>query len=79
MKVRANETPLAKLLSDRDMRLGDLARALRVNKTTVSRWALQKVPADRLKEVSAKTGISVHELRPDLASVFVAPSEETAA
>jgi hypothetical protein len=79
MKVRANETLLAKLLGTRNMRLADLARDMRVNKTTVSRWALQKVPADRLKDVSQKTGISVHELRPDLASVFVDSDQETAA
>lgn len=76
--MKASETHLAKLLSARDMRLIDLAKALKVNKTTVSRWALQKVPADRLKQVSEKTGISVRDLRPDLASVFK-PEQQGAA
>jgi transcriptional regulator with XRE-family HTH domain len=68
--MKANQTRLAKMLSTRDMRLADLAKALRVNKTTVSRWALGEIPTGRLEDVSKKTGISAHDLRPDLASVF---------
>ena len=78
MKARANETRLAKMLGTRDMRLADLARALRVNKTTVSRWALGEIPTDRIEAVSKKTGFSAHELRPDLASVFSTEPESAA-
>lgn len=43
-----------------------LARRLAVDKTTVMRWEVRRVPAERVLDVERVTGISRHELRPDL-------------
>lgn len=58
--------------------LGDASKALGVNKTTLLRWedGTVQIPAERVIEVERVTGISRHELRPDLSSIFVG---ETAA
>lgn len=61
---------LVTLLKNRDLRLIDLARKLKVDKATVSRWAADKVPSARLADIERETGISACDLRPDLASVF---------
>ncbi|MCX5495403.1 YdaS family helix-turn-helix protein [Kaistia dalseonensis] len=65
---------LASLLAPRGLRLIDVARAVSVNKATVTRWAQKHVPAERVLEVERITGISRHDLRPDLY-----PREERAA
>lgn len=57
---------LKTLLANRDLTLIDLARAVKVNKSTATRWATRRVPAERVLEVESQTGISRHELRPDL-------------
>lgn len=62
---------LAKLLENRGKRLSDLARDLRVNKGTISRWNANGIPPKRLKEVEDATGIPACDLRPDLARVFL--------
>lgn len=61
---------LATLLSNRGLKLIDLARKLQVNKATVSRWAEKSVPTSRLADVERVTGIAPCDLRPDLADVF---------
>ena len=57
---------LKSLLRDRGLRLIDLARSLGVDKATATRWAQKRVPAERVVDVEASTGISRHELRPDI-------------
>ncbi len=52
----------------------DLARALGVNKGTVSRWASGGVPPERVAEVARVTGLSPSEIRPDLADIFAGSS-----
>jgi transcriptional regulator with XRE-family HTH domain len=49
-----------------------LAKLLGVSRTTVARWetGLRKVDDELLHSVSAKTGIPVGELRPDLANLL---------
>lgn len=37
-----------------------------VDKATVTRWAQKRVPAERVPALEAATGISRHDLRPDL-------------
>jgi hypothetical protein len=64
-------THLADLLDNRGMRLVDLARKLRVNKATVTRWNKNGVPHTRIGDVEHATGISACDLRPDLAHLFV--------
>jgi DNA-binding transcriptional regulator YdaS (Cro superfamily) len=44
-----------------------LARTLKVTPQAVQRWcALGKVPAERVLEIEAASGVSRHELRPDI-------------
>ena len=69
---------LATLLKNRDLKLVDLARMLKVNKATVSRWAEKEVPPERLAEIERETGIAACDLRPDLASVFARPERAPA-
>lgn len=57
---------LKSILRERGMRLIDLARALGVHKATVTRWAQRQVPVDRLVSVEVATGVSRHDLRPDI-------------
>lgn len=57
---------LKSLLRDRGLRLIDLARSLGVDKATATRWAQKRVPAERVVDVEASTGIPRHELRPDI-------------
>ena len=58
--------PLKTLLDDKGIRLADLARAADVEKSTVTRWASGRIPAERVLEVERITGISRTKLRPDL-------------
>ena len=51
-------------LKSAKIRAADLARACGVNKSTVARW--RRVPAERVLEVERVTGISRHEMRPDI-------------
>jgi DNA-binding transcriptional regulator YdaS (Cro superfamily) len=44
----------------------DLARALSVDKGTVTKWHSGRVPAERVLDVERITGIPRHDLRPDL-------------
>lgn len=55
--------------------LDDLATDFGVNRSTYFRWEVGKVPPERCREVSDKTGIPLHELRPD---IFPAPAEQAA-
>ncbi len=55
---------LKKHLKDERGRLTKLAEALDVWPGAISQW--DKVPAERVIAVEAATGISRHELRPDL-------------
>jgi hypothetical protein len=67
--------PLLKiLLRNRGLRLVDLARGVGVDKATVTRWAHKEVPPDRINDVVRVTGIPAADLRPDLATVFAAPT-----
>lgn len=61
---------LAQLIKSRGLRPADVARALGVDKATVTRWVRGRVPVDRLEQVEKATGIPAADLRPDVARVF---------
>lgn len=43
-----------------------LAKKLGVTYQAVQKWELSKVPAERVLAVEAATGVSRHDLRPDI-------------
>lgn len=59
-------TDLQIALTQRGLRLVDLARTLQVDKATVTRWSQGRVPAERVVDIERITGISRHDLRPDI-------------
>lgn len=61
---------LADHLKERGVTATSIAARLGVAHTTVIRWAERGVPAQRVADVSAATGIPAAELRPDLAAAF---------
>ena len=67
---------LAALLASRQIKMADLARDLKLNKSSITMWAQRRVPAERVLEVEKLTGISRHEIRPD---IYPTPTQETAA
>lgn len=54
------------LLRERGLRLIDLARSVGVDKATATRWAQKRIPAERVQDIERITGISRHDLRPDI-------------
>jgi DNA-binding transcriptional regulator YdaS (Cro superfamily) len=60
------ETNLKTVLADRGFSLSKLAGAVGVDKSVVTRWCQKRVPAERVKAVADVTGITPHELRPDI-------------
>lgn len=57
---------LTKLLKARKQTLAGLALSVNVNKSTVTRWAQNRIPAERVLDVEKATGIERHKLRPDI-------------
>lgn len=57
---------LLHLLSEKNMRRIDLANALGVDKSLVTRWAQKRVPVERVADVERVTGIPRQKLRPDV-------------
>lgn len=76
MQTMSND--LLSLLSERGIRRIDLANALGVDKSLVTRWVKGRIPVDRIEAVEKATGIPRHKLRPDLADIF-GPQPENAA
>jgi hypothetical protein len=69
------QEPLFKiLLRNRGLRLIDVARGLGVDKATVTRWARNEIPSDRVNDIVRITGIPAADLRPDLAELFATPT-----
>ena len=57
---------LASALKAHNLKRIEFAAKAGVNKATVTRWAQKRVPAEKVPEIEEKTGISRHDLRPDL-------------
>ncbi|PZU95604.1 MAG: hypothetical protein DI527_00920 [Chelatococcus sp.] len=68
------DTHLTRILCQRGMKLVEFARLVGVDKATVSRWSASRVPAERLPDIEARTGIKRGELRPDLYEGDTSPS-----
>lgn len=76
----AKHIPFSEIIRKHGVTASSVASGLGINKSTVSRW--EDVPPDRVIAVERITGISRHELRPDLSSIFVsneAPKEQAGA
>ena len=56
---------------------GALAKVLGVSRETVARWetGARDIDIDRLPDIERATGIPAAVLRPELAAMFVEPSE----
>lgn len=60
------QTQIATYLEANGFTLENLAERFGVNKTTVLRWKDGRIPAERVLDIERVTGISRHDLRPDL-------------
>lgn len=54
------------LLAQKGVKPSELADRIGVHRGNVSRWDRSKVPAERVLEVERVSGVSRHDLRPDL-------------
>ena len=68
--MRKPRTKLMGQLQDIGLNADDAAKQLKVDRTTLFRWAKKGVPLGRLDDVHNLTGIPLTELRPDLAQKF---------
>ena len=59
----------------RGIRLSHLAESLGIGKSALSKWELGSIPIKRVLDVERITGISRHELRPDIYPVDLASSQ----
>ena len=69
---------LTQLLAHARLTKADVARRLRLNKSTVTRWADNGVPADRVIDLEQATGIPRQAIRPDLYVGILPPSRAPA-
>lgn len=58
--------PLRVLLQGKNLLLSDLARLIKADPATITRWSQYRVPAERVIDVERLTGIPRERLRPDL-------------
>lgn len=58
------------LLNRCGLRQIDVARAMGVEKSTVSRWVTGRVPVERLADLANLIGVSPAVIRPDLAGIL---------
>jgi DNA-binding transcriptional regulator YdaS (Cro superfamily) len=62
----SNQSPLRRYRENSQRTLESLGGEFGINKSTMMRWEEGRVPAERVLEVERFTGISRHELRPDI-------------
>jgi DNA-binding transcriptional regulator YdaS (Cro superfamily) len=62
----SSEQTVAQIIASKGLKLSDVARALGVNKSALTRWKQRRVPAERVLDVERVTDIPRHVLRPDL-------------
>lgn len=59
------ETALTKAIANAGG-VSRLAEAIGVRQSVVSNWRKRQVPADRCRAIERATGVSAHDLRPDV-------------
>ena len=60
------ESPLTTYRKANDLTLEQFGESFGVNKSTVLRWEEGAIPAERVLSLEKATGVSRHDLRPDL-------------
>lgn len=58
--------PLKNIFLAKGFKLAQIARAIEVDKATMTRWMQSRIPAERVREVAKITGVPPEVLRPDL-------------
>lgn len=58
------QSPLQRYRGDRSLK--SVAEEFKVNRSTILRWETGDVPVERVHEIERVTGISRHDLRPDI-------------
>ena len=66
VKLNGSLSMFRRELAKRNLRLIDVVRGLGLGKPTATKWAQQRIPAERVLDVERLTGIKRHVLRPDL-------------
>lgn len=58
--------PIRAYRDEKGLTLEQFGAEFGVDKSTVKRWEMGSIPAERVRSISEFTGISQHDLRPDL-------------
>lgn len=58
--------PLKDIFLAKGFKLAQIARAIAVDKATMTRWLQSRIPAERVRDVEKITGVPREVLRPDL-------------
>lgn len=61
-----SEETFYQLLEDKNIRPAELARKMDLNRSSITIWARNRIPAERVLEVERITGIPRTRLRPDI-------------
>jgi Putative antitoxin of bacterial toxin-antitoxin system, YdaS/YdaT len=61
-----NISPLSIYREKHNLTLEDFASQFAADKSTALRWEQRRVPTERVLEIERATGISRHDLRPDI-------------
>jgi DNA-binding transcriptional regulator YiaG len=64
--AEAASAPLRAYRQANNLSLEQVGNIFGVHKTTVLRWEGGRIPPERVLEVESKTGVSRHDLRPDI-------------
>jgi DNA-binding transcriptional regulator YdaS (Cro superfamily) len=62
----SDPSPLRAYRTKAELSLERLAVRFGVNRSTLLRWEEGRVPAERVLDVERETGVSRHDLRPDI-------------
>lgn len=60
------DNPLIRYRADRNLSQKAFAERLGIAAPVLCKWETKRIPAERVLEIERRTGISRHELRPDI-------------